>query len=146
MATNYSDLYPHIRVLIGDTDASYYTWLDAVLDDAIDFALLTNSDYAAGGGNTITPDVADDNDLAVIVLTAARVLLNPSPGRFSYRTRALSVSRDSSGKVSILSFIEDKLYELQSGGSIVSKDSSLIAYLEHATRYLDTFNEADLSG
>lgn len=145
MATDYSDLYPHIRVLLGDTDASYYKWTDGVLDDAIEVALLTNDDYSASGSDSITPTVASDDDLALIIFEAAKILLNPSPGRFSYKTRVLSVSRDNAGKADILRFIEDAIYKLQNGESVVSKDSSLIAYLDHNLRYLDTLNEASVS-
>ncbi len=144
MATDYSVLYPHIRVIVGDTDASFYTWADGILDDAIEVVLLTNSTYAASGSDSITPTVASDDDLALIVFESVRVLLNPKSGRFSYKTRPLSVSRDAAGKADTLRFVEDEIYKLQTGGSIVSKDSSLIAYLEHATRYINTISEADI--
>jgi len=132
-------------VVLGDTDTSFYKWVDGVLDDAIEVALLTNADYSASGSDSITPSVANDNDLALIVFEAVKVLLNPSPGRFTYKTRVLSVSRDSAGKVDILRFVEGEIYKLQSGVSVLSKDSSLISYLEHNLRYLDTVNEADIS-
>ena len=144
MATDYSVLYPHIRVVVGDTDASFYKWVDAILDDAIEVALLTNTTYAASGSDSITPTVASDSDLALLVFEAVKVLLSPSPGRFTFKTRVLSVSRDAAGKVDILRFVEDEIYKLKSGGSVVSKDSSLVAYLEHATRHLNTISEADI--
>lgn len=145
MATLYTVLYPHIRVLLGDTDASFYNWENAILDDAIEVALLTNADYSASGSDSIEPTLADDNALALVVFEASKVLLNPSPGRFTYRTRSLSVSRDSAGKADILRYIEDEIYKLKNGTSLISKDSSLIAYLEHNLRHMDTVNEANIS-
>jgi hypothetical protein len=146
VATAYSVLYPHIRIIVGDTDASFYRWADGILDDAIEMALLLNADYSASGSGSITPTVASDDDLALIVFESVKVLLNPSPGRFSYKTRVMSVSRDSAGKKDILTFVEDEIYKLRNGGSVVSKDSSLIAYLERGVRYLDTVGEANISG
>lgn len=143
MATAYSTLYPHLRVILGDTDVSIQRWSNSVLDDAIEAALLQSADYS-GDGTQINPSVADDDDLALILYRAAQILVNPQAGASSYRTRGLSVSRDGAAKRDILQFLDEKILIITEGGSVFSKDSSLLAFLEDALRTIDTVNEADI--
>jgi len=143
VATAYSTLYPHLRVLLGDTEVAYQRWTNGVLDDAIELGLLTNDDFSSVGG-AISPTVSDENDLALLIYDAARILINPQPGSHSYRTRGLSVTRDGAHKRDLLAFLELKVYEIKENGeSVFSKDSSVIAFLEDAQRSIDTIGEAD---
>ena len=144
MATPFSDLYAYIRAILQDTDSSYYRWENAVIDDALSLALLRNGDYSKSG-STVTPTLADDDDTALLVFETAKILITPAPGRFSFKTRVLSVSRDAAWKRDTLLLIEENLEKLKNGEALFTKDSSLIAYLECAQRTIDTINEADLS-
>jgi hypothetical protein len=142
VATAYSVTYPYLRVILGDTEIAYQRWTDAVLEDAVEAALLTNDTYSASGSG-IDPTVASDNDLALIIYEAAKILINPTPGAHSYRTRGLSVSRDGAHKRDLLAFLEEKVRLIkEDGDDVFTKDSSLLAFLEDARRSTDTISEA----
>lgn len=88
--TAYSAIIPHIRAAIGDfgirdAEGNIVTYSQDFHDDditsTIKFVLLRFSDYS-GGGESISPALASDNDIGALACYVALVLILPG-GTFS---------------------------------------------------------------
>lgn len=110
--SKFSDLYPTIRVMLGDIDELCPGYSSGQLDMGIGFALLQDAEFSegtaetSGGGRTITPDVSEKDDLLLICIRAAIAMLSPSTGNFSWRSRVLSVTRNNSAHLDYLKDLE----------------------------------------
>ena len=145
MATPFTSIYGYIRTLLGDTDVTLQKWTNDVIADAIRMALLGISGYSASGVS-VEPTIVDDNDMIIVAGKSAMVLLSPTPGRFAWKTKNISVSRDSRAKVDTMRLIETMIADAEAGGedSGFDADHSLTAFLERYTRLTDSINEASV--
>lgn len=112
--SNFSALYPTIRVMLGDIDELCPGYSNGQLDMGIGVALLLDGEMtestlgASGSGRTITPDVTDKDDILRISVRAAIAMLSPSVGNFSWRSRVLSVTRNNNAHLQYLIDLERK--------------------------------------
>lgn len=115
--SKFSDLYPTVRVMLGDIDELCPGYSNGQLDMGIGVALLQDSEMtesslsSSGGGRTITPDVTDKDDTLRISVRAAIAMLSPSVGSMSWRSRVLSVTRNNNAHLEYLKELERKVVE-----------------------------------
>jgi len=146
MATAFADLYDNLRILLGDFEPNSVTsnrFSRDQLDELIRMSLRRVSAYAetSAGASTITPSIANDNDRLLILNYAALPVIQQRSRAQSYKTPVISASRGSA--VEQVQKIEDEIYELESGGTvIISSDGSLREYLNAGDRLVDTINAA----
>lgn len=110
--SNFSELYPTMRVLLGDLNEAMPGYSNPQLDMGISAALLQDDTYeegsrnVSGGGRTITPTLADKKAKLLVSVRASICLLSPNRGPFSYGTRVLRVSRNLTDHLAYLEDIE----------------------------------------
>lgn len=116
--SQFSELYPPVRTLLGDFSAVAPSWSNAQLDMGIQNALLQEEGFFVGepdeSGQTITPDLEEKSDIYRVSLRTAIALLSPSSGAFSWRTRSFGATREN-GRAGHLGYLESELRRITDG-------------------------------
>lgn len=116
MATLISDFYEPIRFILGDRDSTVRLYDDSAISAGVRSSIKMN--YLPGFTLTgdllsVTPDVSDPNDYALLVLKIARSFVAPNPSRYSYKTRAISESFGDYKQ--FIAMLDESLHELENG-------------------------------
>lgn len=127
--SNFSALYPVVRVFLGDTNESAPGYTNDQLDMGIKLALLKDEEFSEGtvasGVRTITPDVTDKEDQLRLSIRAAKGLLSPNRGPFSYRTKVFSVSRNLEAH---MRFLDEEERKVVDGDTVILTDTEWDQY------------------
>lgn len=129
-----TELYDAIRILIGDTNPEkVYTHQDADLLVAVQTVFRMGDapeEYVLSSNReSISPALADGRDFAKVVLQAGFLLVGGEDGAYSYRTRALSVTKRGDRRKSLLNELKLKLYEIDGGGNSFAGYQDFISWL-----------------
>lgn len=117
MATAISDFYASLRHILGDIDSDAQTYEDAALLVGVQTVIRCGklTDYTLSTDNlSITPDVTDPNDWALVLYHTAHSFVAPKPESYSFRTRALSQTVSGATRA-FLSTIEENIYDIENG-------------------------------
>lgn len=122
----FSELYPTLRTLLGDTGTvSMYS--TAQLDMGISNGLLEDATYSEVAG-AISPNIASKTDKMILALRAALALVSPTRNLQRYTTKVLSVARDT-GEGSYAAWLEGKLNDLVEGTFQLDSESEWDVFL-----------------
>lgn len=142
--TTFAELYPMIRVLLGDTDTQVVMFSDAVLNSHIRLRIMTDNDLNVqeDGTSAIFTAVLTATQKALIILKVAKALISPVANKFSYRNVVHSVSREG-GSQQLLAYLDDQIIELESSnGSLMRFDTEIAAILNGALRFQRDYQAA----
>jgi hypothetical protein len=144
MTTTFAELYPLIRVILGDTDLQVIRYSDAVLASQIRLRLLTDnySDVQEDGNSATFAAELTANQKALIVLKVAKAIVAPMANSFSYRNPVQSVSRSGS-TVQLLAYLDEQISDLESSvGKTIRFDTEIAAILNGALRFYSDYADA----
>lgn len=138
MTTQFSDLYPLIRVLLGDNDDQNRMYSDQVLASQIRLRILTDDDLSVqeDGSSTIFTESLTAQQKALIILRAAKAIIAPVPNEFSYRSPVHSVSRRG-GSIQLLSYLDEQIDTVEGGN--IRMDTEITAILNGAIRFYNDY-------
>jgi len=142
--TLFNELYPTVRVFLGDLNAAAPGYSNSQLDMGIAAALLRDDTFSegtqapSGGGRTITPTVSAKDDLLRLSIRSAICLLSPNRGPFSYRTRVFSVSRNLREHMVYLEDLEQQVVE---GEVTIGSETEWDQFVRGVDNVLDKLSE-----
>lgn len=133
MATNFTELYPIVRTLLGDIGAlAKYSTIQ--LDLVIRAALLKEEGFNETTPQVIDPAITSKTDLLRIAIRSALAMVRPSSGPNSYRTAALAVTRGG-GADTLVAKLEQELHNLEDGRAVFSSWSDLDKWRDDQGEY-----------
>lgn len=139
MSTPFDNFYTPLRTVLGDRDPyGNYAYQDSDLDSAINIVFMTgegpDSFTADAAAKTISPDLQAGDDWALVLYTAALLLLGGEDGAGSMRTKALHLSDQGHRKRDLLTIFRLKISAAQSEGGIAFETrQSLGVFLQNLT-------------
>jgi len=141
-ATNFAELHPFVRAVLGDTDQQRRMFKDDVLNSHIRLLIFQqgNLDYQEVGNTAKFNVELTPLQKASAVYKVSKAIVSHMPTNFSYRTPVHAVSRGC-GMTQLLAYIEEQLSEID-GGSPMAYDTDLSAILNGAWRFYSSFSEA----
>lgn len=141
--TSFSDLYPYVRAILGDSDSQKQLYSDQAIDSHIklQIALKNSPDIQQDGTDLhFTTDLSLSQQ-AVMALRIAKAILAPQADTFAYRTPAISVSRKG-GVFQLMRYIDEQLIVLEGGATILRYETEIHAIVNHAHRFLESWTHA----
>lgn len=144
MNTTFADLYPMIRVLLGDTDALLVMYSDSVLDSHIRLQIMLANDQGVqeDGNSTEFTAALTATQKALLILRASKAIISPVANKFSYRNVVHSVTREG-GTQQLLAYLDEQIGELESdSGSLLRYDTEISAILNGALRFQKDYQAA----
>lgn len=144
MNTTFADLYPTIRVLLGDTDPLLVMYSDSVLNSHIRLQIMLANDLSVqeDGTSTVFTAVLTATQKALLILRSAKAIISPVANKFSYRNVVHSVTREG-GTQQLLAYLDEQIGELESdSGALLRYDTEISAILNGALRFQKDYQAA----
>lgn len=117
------NLYAPLRLMLGDHDPNARLYKDSILLDAVKTMLVLQKVKGfelTPDGQGITPE-PNANQLALMIYHTVRLFVMGKPDRYSWRTRALSVSYGSAQRW--LAALEEDIDQLENGDRFATYQS-----------------------
>ena len=141
MATQFTDLEPLIRTLLGDTDPQLVMFSDSVLDSHIRLRILTDDNpdvQEVGTSRTFTKDLTAAQK-SLVILKVAKAVISPVPDTFSYRNPVTAVLRKG-GTIQLLAYLDAQIEEVEGGN--IKFDTEIEAITNGALRFYQDYANA----
>jgi hypothetical protein len=141
MATQFTDIEPLIRTLLGDTDPQLVMFSDAVLDSHIRLRILTddNPDVQENGATRIFTKDLTAAQKSLVILKVAKAVISPVPDTFSYRNPVTAVLRKG-GTIQLLAYLDAQIEEVEGGN--IKFDTEIEAITNGALRFYSDYANA----
>lgn len=142
-ATTFAELYPFIRVVLGDTDALRVMYTADVLNQHLRLLILQQSapEYQEQGTTTEFTTELFPLQKARLIYSVAKAIVSQMPSAFSYRTPVFAISR-SGMAAQLLAWIDQQIGEIDGGVSPIEYDTELSAILNSSIRFYNAYAHA----
>lgn len=141
MTTQFSELLPLIRTLLGDSDPQLVMFSDSVLNNQIRLRILTdnNPDVQEDGSSAVFMNELTATQKSLIILKVAKAVISPVPDTFSYRNPVTSVLRKG-GTIQLLAYLDSQIDEVEGGN--IRFDTDIAAIVNGAFRFYRDYAKA----
>lgn len=132
-----------MRAVLGDTDAQNLIYSDAALDSHIGLRVLAIDDPLIQISGTSFTEELTNAQKARVIFEVCRSVIAHMADEFSYKNPVYSVTRKKIVS-NLLRYLDDQLYELQSGSVLIRSENEFAAFLQGPDRFWDAWETAQI--